>query len=105
MHSVTREDVAAFPSKIIVYLLFLAGMERRCLWPRCPGQRSPRTAIMLFDGPNGPSYIRLPVSHEREGGAACFVTVATRIDKRSYDLMSRAQLRVGISLERNLMAC
>src|SRR5438445_9798126 len=57
---------------------------------------------MLFDGPNGPSYIQITGVTLNAKAELRVCDVATRIDKRSYDLMSRAQIRVGISLERRL---
>src|SRR5882757_6871015 len=102
MHSVTREMSRHSRPKIIVYLLFLLAWSAVAFGPVALAKDPPLTAIMLFDGPNGPSYIQITGVTLNAKAELRVCDVATRIDKRSYDLMSRAQIRVGISLERRL---
>src|SRR5882757_8925663 len=105
MHSLTREISwrPCFKTTAYLLLVFLPALSGFAtgLAHGLP-KDAPVTAIMLFDGPNGPGYIQITGVTLNAKTELRVCNVAARIDKRSYDLMSRAQLRVGISLERRL---
>jgi len=61
----------------------------------------PLTAIVLFDSPNGPSYVQL--SGVTLNGKTELRTCdgVLKFDKKTYDVMPRVQLKPGSVLERN----
>src|SRR5258708_2779241 len=60
---------------------------------------APLTAVMLFDGPNGPGYVQINAV-TLNAKTELRVCEGARIDKRSYDLLPKVQFKLGTALER-----
>jgi len=88
----TTAYLLVLPVFLLVFLPALTGLAKD----------APLTAIMLFDGPSGPSYVQVTgvTLNAKTELRVCDVTA--KIDKRSYDLLPRTQLRSGTAIERNL---
>lgn len=95
MLNVTRETSRHSHFKTTTYLLFLLAFSGFA-------KDAPVTAIVLFDTPNGPGYVQITGATLNAKTELRVCDVTARIDKRSYDLLPRVQLRSGISLERGL---
>src|SRR5690349_285796 len=61
---------------------------------------APLTAIVLFDGPSGPSYVQITAVTLNAKTELRSCEGSARIDKRSYDLLARVQLKSGSILDR-----
>jgi len=117
MYSVTREMMSRHSCfKTTAYLLFLL-----VFLPALPGfatglpaaghpvagppaglpKDAPVTAIILFDGHIVPAYVQLTGVTLNAKAELRVCDVTAKIDKRSYDLLPRVQLRVGTAIERN----
>src|SRR5437764_662690 len=79
------------------------GMHFLLLFALCISARAkdtPVTAIALFDGPSGASYVQISGLMLNGKTEVRICDGISKFDKRAYDLMMRTQLAAGTALER-----
>jgi hypothetical protein len=99
MRNVTREMSRHSRLKTSVYLFLLLAVTS--LAPATGFTKDPPlAAIVLFDAPSGPGYVQITGVSLNAKTELRVCDGTARIDKRSYDLLARVQIKSGSALER-----